>query len=222
MAVRFSRKKQTLLLAVVLALAALAAASQADVGPTQVLNVRYVPDGDTIMLQDGTLVRYIGIDAPETAKKLLPAQPFSQKARSANQKLVKKGVRLEYGPELMDRYGRALAYVYTEDGIFVNAQMLRLGLAWCLFVAPNTNRFEQLLAVQRLAMDEEQGIWAGMGKTNGPVVGNPRSMRFHLQQHYAPTKNAKLFNSVWDAFYEGYSPCSTCLPSWQKTKWPEK
>ncbi len=222
MAVCFIRKKQALWLAVVFALAALAALSQAGVEPTPVLKVRYVPDGDTIMLRDGTLVRYIGVDSPETAKKYSSSQPFAQKARSANQKLVKNGVRLEYGPELLDHYERTLAYVYTDDGVFVNAQMLRLGLAWCLFVAPNTDRFDKLLAVQRLAMDEGQGIWANLDKSAGPVVGNPRSMRFHLPEHYAPTKNARLFNSVWDAFYDGYAPCATCLPDWQTTKWPKK
>jgi len=222
MAVCFPGKKQILVLAVALALVAAAVMCQASFGRTPILGVRFVPDGDTLLLKSGDWIRYIGIDAPETAKKNSPAQPFAQKARSANQKLVQKGVRLEYGQQTEDRHGRTLAYVYTDEGIFVNAQMLRQGLAWCLFIAPDTGRFDELMAAQRRAMDKGQGIWAGLDKSAGPVSGNPRSMRFHLTEHYPANKNARLFNSVWDAFYAGYAPCANCLPDWQRTKWPKK
>lgn len=59
--------------------------------------VRWVDDGDSIVLQDGRHVRYIGINAPEIQHADQNAEHFGNEAKSINKKLVfQKNVRLEY------------------------------------------------------------------------------------------------------------------------------
>ena len=50
--------------------------------------VKWVNDGDTIVLANGWRVRYIGINAPEIDHENQKAQPFGYEARSFNNKLV--------------------------------------------------------------------------------------------------------------------------------------
>jgi len=66
--------------------------------------VRWVDDGDSIVLQDGRHVRYIGINAPEIQHDDRPAEPFGYEAKSLNKEFVyQKDVRLEYDREKKDR-----------------------------------------------------------------------------------------------------------------------
>lgn len=100
--------------------------------------VARVIDGDTIVLADGTRVRYIGIDTPERG------EVGYKEATEANRKLVEdKKVRLEYDVNRTDRYGRTLAYVYV-NGTFVNAWLLENGLAEVMTIKPNV-KYKALL-----------------------------------------------------------------------------
>jgi len=88
--------------------------------------VTKVIDGDTIIVEGGYRVRYIGIDAPEIRPRL---EAFGMEAWQANRQLVEgKKVRLERDVSETDKYERLLRYVYVND-ILVNAEMVRLGLA---------------------------------------------------------------------------------------------
>jgi len=49
-------------------------------------SVKWVNDGDTIVLTNGWRVRYIGIDAPEIDHENQKAQPYGYKAASFNKK----------------------------------------------------------------------------------------------------------------------------------------
>jgi micrococcal nuclease len=119
-------------------------------------------DGDTIeVLVDGERedVRYIGIDTPETVKPDTPVQCFGPQAHRFNARLVThQRVRLVFGVERRDVYGRLLAYVYL-GGRFVNAELARRGLARTLTIAPNdrfAGRFERL---QSAAARAGRGLW---------------------------------------------------------------
>ena len=85
-----------------------------------------VIDGDTITIEGGQRVRYIGIDTPE----VYPVkEDFGIEALQVNRSLVEgKQVRLERDLSETDRYGRLLRYVYVND-IFVNAELVKEGLA---------------------------------------------------------------------------------------------
>ena len=124
--------------------------------------VTRVVDGDTIEVDlDGQEedVRYIGVDTPETVKPDTPVQCFGPQASAFNHGLVeRRRVRLVFGEERRDVYGRLLAYVYLGDR-FVNAELVRRGLARTLTIPPNDRfaaRFERL---QIAAARAGRGLW---------------------------------------------------------------
>ena len=132
--------------------------------------VRWVDDGDTVVLADGRRVRYCGINAPEVAHKERPAQRFGPEARDVNRKLVfKRPVRLELGREKHDQYGRVLAYLFLKDGTFVNAELVKSGCAHYVFRRPNKKYDSLLLRLQRKAMAKKVGMWEGkkVGREEG-------------------------------------------------------
>jgi micrococcal nuclease len=183
------------------------------------VTVRWVADGDTIVLKDGRHVRYLGIDTPEVAHESRGAEPMGEEAKALNRELVMgRRIRLETDREKKDRYGRLLAYVYREDGLFVNAELLRCGLAHFLYDFPNHAKAGELLAVQRETMGQGRGIWRQIRKNEQPVhayLGNRRSKRFHV--HDCPrgnrmsAKNRIWLKNQWAAFWEGYAPARGCI-----------
>jgi len=93
--------------------------------------VKWVVDGDTVVIEGGKKVRYVGIDTPERD------EPFFNEARERNISLVLgKEVRLVVcDAEPRDKYGRLLAFVYA-DGVFVNRALVEEGLARRLIIPP--------------------------------------------------------------------------------------
>jgi micrococcal nuclease len=119
-------------------------------------------DGDTIEVRlDGRLedVRYIGVDTPETVKPDTPVQCFGPRASKFNHRLVEhRTVRLTFGVERRDVYGRLLAYVHLGHR-FVNALLVRRGLARSLTIPPN-DRFAPLFKRLELgAARAGRGLW---------------------------------------------------------------
>lgn len=181
--------------------------------------VRWVADGDTIILEDGRHVRYLGINAPETAHDGQPAQPFGNAARRYNRRLVAhQMVRLEFDHERRDRFGRWLAHVYRRDSLWVNRAMVTEGLAIYLYTPKNTKHGRALLAAQQEAMQARRGLWQP-GPTaalwQGRYMGNRRSRRFHRPDcpfgRQTSRRHQIWFDSQWDAYNAGYAPGSKCL-----------
>jgi micrococcal nuclease len=180
-------------------------------------SVKWVVDGDTVFLDEGSKVRYIGINAPEVARDDHVTEPFGEEAKRFNAGLVgKKKVRLEFDIEPNDRYQRRLAYVFLKDGTFVNAEMLSEGYAYLLYLRPNVKYHSILLDSQREAMSKKRGIWQNWREQKATYIGNKRSRRFHLPtcslgKRIKP-RNRIVFQKKWDAYREGYAPAKRCLP----------
>ncbi len=179
--------------------------------------VRWVNDGDTIVLSNGARVRYIGIDAPETAHENRPAERYGPEAKAFNRDLVLgKMVRLELDREHRDQYGRILAYIFLEDGTFVNRELLEKGYAHFVYKAPNTRHDEALLIAQREAMAKRLGLWRKFQNKAGPYLGNKRSKRFHRPTcpfgKQTSSRNVTTLKDRYSAFWAGYSPCAKCRP----------
>lgn len=121
-------------------------------------------DGDTIEVRLGGEtedVRYIGVDTPETVKPGTPVQCFGPQASAFNHALVEhRRVRLVFGVERRDVYGRLLAYVHLGDR-FVNAELVRRGLARTLTIAPNDRLAERFQRLQQAAARAGRGLWGG-------------------------------------------------------------
>ncbi len=111
--------------------------------------VEKVVDGDTIILSDGRIIRYLGIDTTELRKKergvwVNVSEPYSQEAFLLNAKLLKnRQVRLEYDLDKNDQYQRDLCYVFA-DNIFVNEVLLKEGLAFPYLKSKNLRYYERL------------------------------------------------------------------------------
>jgi micrococcal nuclease len=119
-------------------------------------------DGDTIEVRIGGRledVRYIGVDTPETVKPDTPVQCFGPRASNFNHHLVEhRWVRLVFGVERRDIYDRLLAYVHLGPR-FVNASLVRRGLARSLTIPPN-DRFAPLFRRLELrAARVGRGLW---------------------------------------------------------------
>ncbi len=187
----------------------------------QWLDVRWVNDGDTIVLSDGRAIRYIGIDAPEVEhngrqKKIKKAEAYGDEAKAFNKSLVNlKQVRLEFDSQKYDRYGRTLAYVYLKDNTFVNKEIVRKGYAYCMLSKPNTRNSEMFLKVQQDAMTAKIGMWKNWKEKPEKHIGNLKSKRFHVKACFLGKKiikkNIVIFNKRWDAFYKGFAPCKICI-----------
>ena len=179
--------------------------------------VKWIVDGDTVILSKGQKVRYIGINAPEVARDDHIAEPFGEAAKRFNAGLVKKKmVRLEFDIEPNDRYQRRLAYVFLKNGTFVNAEMLSQGYAYLLYLRPNVKYHSTLLSAQRTAMSAKRGIWQNWREQKATYIGNKRSRRFHLPacssgKRIIP-RNRLVFQRKWDAYWEGYAPAKRCMP----------
>lgn len=127
--------------------------------------VTRVVDGDTIRVRVGARterVRYIGVDTPESRRPGTPVECFALEAAARNRRLVGgEAVELRGDAEPRDRFGRLLAYVHRRrDGLFVNATLVREGMATTLTIPPNVSHaalFRRLAAAARQA---GRGLWA--------------------------------------------------------------
>ena len=129
-----------------------------------------VVDGDTIEVElpDGSTedVRYIGIDTPETVKPGEPVECGGPRAHDVNERLVAgRRVILRFDAERRDRYERLLAYVYLplaqtgERPLFVNAELVRRGLARTLTIPPNDSFAERFARLAARAGARGRGLW---------------------------------------------------------------
>jgi micrococcal nuclease len=179
--------------------------------------VKWIVDGDTLILVDGQKVRYIGINAPELAHDSRSAEPYGEASKQFNVLLVNgKRVRLEFDKERFDRYQRILAYIFLKNTTFVNAEILANGFAYLLRKRPNLKYDTILLQSQRSAMSAKRGIWQNWKENENTVVGNKNSFRFHLPTcpygKKIKSRNRLVFERKWDAYWQGYAPGKRCMP----------
>lgn len=117
--------------------------------------VTEVLDGDTIRIDTGEKVRYIGIDAPEQN------DPLGLSAKKYNEQLVLgKAVRLAFDRDKTDKYGRILAYVYAGNTL-ANEKMLEEGYAKVeVFIRMRKpSLYDRLHKAEQYARDHHNGMW---------------------------------------------------------------
>ncbi|HEY3276252.1 MAG TPA: thermonuclease family protein [Syntrophorhabdaceae bacterium] len=179
--------------------------------------VRKVLSGDTVQLESGEIVRYLGIDAPELFLKEGGSEFFAKEAARHNKKLVLlKKVRLEFDSEKKDHYGRLLAYVFVKN-VFINGELVKGGYARATVKPPNVKYKDMLLDYQKKAMEEERGLWQEKKKdTEKYYIGNKRSYVLHRPSCKnalkIPDKNKIVFHNRMDAIKIGYVPDKYCKP----------
>jgi micrococcal nuclease len=124
-----------------------------------------VVDGDTLEVRIAgrvERVRLLGIDTPETVDPDRPVECHGPEASALTHELLPDGatVRLERDEEARDHFGRLLAYVFRDDGTFVNEALLAAGAAEVLSIRPNDAYAARLAAAADSARAAGAGMWS--------------------------------------------------------------
>jgi len=164
------------------------------------IQVQRVIDGDTIMVEGDIRVRLIGVDTPETVKADQVVEPYGKEA-SEYTKDVLEGtvVYLERDVSDVDQYGRALRYVFLEDGTLFNELLIKEGYGKVVTYPPDVKYTERLMEAQVHARENNKGLW-------GLIIGNPNSMIYHMPdgEHYNEVTRPVFFETEEAAIAKGY------------------
>jgi len=178
-------------------------------------------DGDTLILNGNETVRLIGVDTPETKDPRKLVQYFGEEAYGFTKSLLEgKRVRLEYDQERIDKYGRTLAYVYLEDGTFLNAEIIKQGYGFAYTIYP-FKYMEEFRRYEREARENKRGLWAGgEQKTvvtkpkadDSTIVYITRTGKKYHRDNCSYLRQSKIPITLKEACERGFSPCSRCNP----------
>jgi len=115
--------------------------------------VSEVIDGDTIILSDGDIIRFLGINTPENGMY------FYMESKDVLETMIhEEDITLEKDVSDCDLYGRKLRYVFFKD-IFVNLEMVKRGFANIYTYPPDVKYAEEILMAERYARENNLGLW---------------------------------------------------------------
>lgn len=126
--------------------------------------VSRVVDGDTIDLANGQIVRFVGIDTPETVDPRRPVGCFGKEASNETKSLLTgREIILQKDVSDVDKYKRLLRYVFLplENGqtLFVNDYLVREGFAKVLTYPPDIKYNEEFRQAETDAKEHKKGLW---------------------------------------------------------------
>ncbi len=125
--------------------------------------VHWVIDGDTFELETGERIRLIGVDTPEYQPWKNRIHFYGKEASAFSKNILNgKKVLLESDVEEKDRYGRTLAYVYLENGLFVNQTLVENGFARAKYYAPNGRYRKLFKETEQNAKKLKKGMWGAL------------------------------------------------------------
>lgn len=180
----------------------------------ELVKVVRVIDGDTIEIESGERVRYIGIDAPESVHPSKSIECFGKEASKKNGEMVlDKLVRLEKDISERDRYGRLLRYVWMGD-ILINLELVEQGFAYSYSYPPDVKYQDLFAEAQRRAREENRGLWGGCQEESPSAVAS--ELPIASQNSAPPDKSCPIkgnINSVGEKIYH-LPKCD----SYEKTK----
>ena len=124
-------------------------------GDTVRVRIQNPPEG----LNPEETVRFIGVNTPETVHPRKEVEEFGQEASDFTKaELFGKTIYLAFDWDLRDRYGRLLAYVYTEDFRCFNAELIRLGYGHAYTHFP-FHFLKEFRGYEKEARLHKRGLW---------------------------------------------------------------
>lgn len=202
---------------------------------SSIYKVINVVDGDTIDidLNGKTRVRLIGVDTPESvhpdADRNIPYGDIS--SAYTESKLLNRQVTIELDVQEKDRYGRLLAYIWLDEGMF-NKTLLDEGHAKVATYPPNVKYVDTFVAAEKVAQSKGLGLWAyDSSEQPQPGDSNEQSQPSDSNDSYIGNNNSRIFHrpdcaSIADmeehnkvdlstraeAISGGFTPCKNCNP----------
>jgi len=162
--------------------------------------VARVVDGDTIEIEGGQTVRYIGIDTPETVHPQKTVECFGREASNRNKELVEgKFVQLEKDVSETDKYGRLLRYVYA-DGVFVNELLVKEGFAHASSYPPDIKYQDLINSAQEEARSHNKGLWAGCQEGKSDTSQNQEGCV--IKGNISFSTGEKIYHMLGQEYYD--------------------
>lgn len=125
-----------------------------------------VVDGDTMKINvEGSTVtiRLIGIDTPETVDPRKPVECFGKEASNYLESLLlNTTITLAYDEhqKSVGAYNRINAYVYNQNGLFINHHLIEEGYAYEYTYDPKYQYRSLFKQAQRNAEMNQRGLWS--------------------------------------------------------------
>jgi len=173
-----------------------------------------VVDGDTIKINMGGVtetLRLIGIDTPETVDPRKPVQCFGKEASNKAKELLSgQKVRIEKDSTQGDRdkYGRLLAYVYREDGLFFNEYMVKQGYAHEYTYDTPYRYQKEFKADEKYARENQLGLWSpntcNGDTTSAANISNQTSGKYYTSSYYTSVYYYPEDCSAWEGLSKKY------------------
>lgn len=186
----------------------------------QIAKVKYVVDGDTVIMENGDKVRLLGINAPEKEFEGRSAQPYSLEALLSLREMTEgQRVNLYYGRQQTDSYGRTLGYLESLEGIDLQMVLVSKGYAFVVAFPPDIDRLENYLDAEQRARADRLGVWKdsdhvvrdldlstklnnGFGLFKGSVKSVSRS-RNNVRFEFGGGLIATVRHADWKSFWIG-------------------
>ncbi|MFC1577193.1 thermonuclease family protein [Candidatus Omnitrophota bacterium] len=145
--------RAALLICMMIALSAACAAEE-------YFEVVRIADGNTIVLDIGDTVYLLGVNSPDITHNSEAIRNLAERSLAFTKKMCAgKRVRLEFDGRSVDKFGRVLAYVYLEDGTFLNAEIIKNGYGQASTIRA-FKLSEQFREYEKEARENKAGFWA--------------------------------------------------------------
>jgi endonuclease YncB( thermonuclease family) len=133
--------------------------------PGPIRTVARIIDAETLVLDDGSVLRLIGALAPRARDAGAAAgawPPEADATKALSDLVLGKRVKLAFGGRRSDRYGRALAQVFLQDGgdEWVQGTLLAGGHARAYGLPESFACSRELLAHEAEARQRRIGLWS--------------------------------------------------------------
>ncbi|PKF62299.1 nuclease [Psychromonas sp. psych-6C06] len=130
----------------------------------ETVTLKKINDGDTVTLENGRLVRFIGINTPEiNHRNPQKSDPYAQQAKALLERYIRPGDKLHlvFDKSKQDKYGRKLAYVYSKTGRNLALLQLQAGFAKHWVIGKNDKFWQCFQSAERQARLRKKAIWSG-------------------------------------------------------------